>query len=124
MLVVDTSSWVTYFKGEANLAIDEALQEGRVYLSPIVLAELLSANLNDDRKSQLLSFLQELPLFQTDFDHWARVGILRRKLASKGLNVSTPDAHIAQCSIDLNARLISKDKVFAKLAKLYSSLIL
>lgn len=40
-LVVDTSGWVTSFAQRGPSVIDEALAEGRVYLSPVVAAELL-----------------------------------------------------------------------------------
>jgi hypothetical protein len=38
-------------------------------------------------------------------------------LAKKGVNLSTPDAHIAQCAIDLRGNLLSGDKVFITAAK-------
>ncbi|MEW6055793.1 MAG: PIN domain-containing protein, partial [Bdellovibrionota bacterium] len=43
VLVVDTSVWISYFAGKPLSDLDLALKEGRVHLSPVVLAELLSA---------------------------------------------------------------------------------
>jgi predicted nucleic acid-binding protein len=45
------------------------------------------------------------------------VGDLRRRLAEKGVTVSTPDAHVAQCAIDRDAVLLTRDDVFNKIAK-------
>jgi predicted nucleic acid-binding protein len=45
------------------------------------------------------------------------VGDLRRHLADKGVSVSTPDAHIAQCAIDREALLLTRDAVFERIAK-------
>jgi predicted nucleic acid-binding protein len=45
------------------------------------------------------------------------VGDLRRGLAAKGVAVSTPDAHVAQCAIDRDALLLSRDGVFKEIAK-------
>jgi hypothetical protein len=45
-----------------------------------------------------------------------RVGELRRALASRGIAVSTPDAHVAQCALDAASPLLSRDAVFNKIA--------
>ena len=37
-------------------------------------------------------------------------------LRARGLHVSTPDAHIAQCAIELDAPLLSRDRIFSKIA--------
>jgi len=117
VLVVDTSSWISYFKGAGSIEIDDSLQEGRLYLPPIVASELTSARAPESKKNALLDFLRELPLISTDIDHWFRVGELRLRAAKKGLSISTPDAHIAQCCLDLSARLLSEDLVFKKIKK-------
>ena len=117
VIVVDTSSWISYFKGIPNDDIDLGLKEGRVYLSPIAAAELLSSRLKPTERTQLIDFLKELPICESTFEHWARVGDLRASLAKKGVNVSTPDAHIAQCTIDLNGYLLSEDAVFKKISR-------
>ncbi len=116
-LVIDTSSWATYFAHTASSVIDEALAEGRVYLPPIVVPELLSGKMTTRQRRQLESFLLDLPLCEHSLEHWMRVGRFRAQLFSKGLSVSTPDAHIAQCSLDLNAELLSEDQVFFKIAQ-------
>ena len=123
VVVVDTSSWISYFavKGKeagADLqTLDEALQEGRVYLSPVVAAELMSGYLTKAKQEELADFLRDLPLCDADVEHWLRVGKLRSRLARKGLSVSTPDAHVAQCAIDLDGYLLSKDKIFQRLVR-------
>jgi tRNA(fMet)-specific endonuclease VapC len=117
VLIVDTSVWISYFKGKHYPSLDLALKEGRVYLPPIVAAELLSSRLKTSERDRLVDFLKELPLCLTDFEHWQRVGELRSKLSEKGFHVSTPDAHIAQCSLDLEGYLMSDDLVFLKVSK-------
>jgi predicted nucleic acid-binding protein len=97
--------------------IDEALAEGRVYLPPIVVAELLSGKMTTRQRRQLESFLLDLPLCEPSLEHWMRVGSFRAHLFSKGLSISTPDAHIAQCALDLNAELLSEDQVFFKITQ-------
>lgn len=116
-LVVDTSSWVSYFSSSGPSIIDEALAEGRVFLPPLVASELVSGRMTTRQRTELASFLTDLPLCVIDLDHWLRVGALRAKLFSVGLSVSTPDAHIAQCTLDLQGDLLSEDGIFSKVAK-------
>ena len=115
VLIVDTSCWISYLEGEQSRDLDNALKEGRVFLPPVVIAELLSGKLSRKKRDQLSSFLVELPLCDSGFEHWSMVGELRCKMAKKGIQISTPDAHIAQCAMDLDGYLMSSDKIFLQL---------
>lgn len=116
-LIVDTSTWIQYFKNGGYPEIDLALKEGRVYLPPVVAAELISGIRKVAQKKELEAFLGELPLCESNLDHWIRVGSLRSMLLSKAFTISTPDAHIAQCAIDLGCYLLTEDMIFSKIAK-------
>ena len=116
-LVVDTSSWISYFKSLKNTEINEALIEARVHLPPLVLSELLSAKISATEQKKLIDFLSDLNEYKADFNHWVRVGELRREMSRIGIHLSTPDAHIAQTAIDLNAALLSEDKIFHLIKK-------
>jgi predicted nucleic acid-binding protein len=115
-LVVDTSIWVEFFRGSPLPELEDALHAGLVLLSPIVAAELLSAPLGVRERRKLTAFLGDLPLHDTPLAHWERVGSLRAALARKGLAVSTPDAHVGQCALDVGAPLWSRDGVFKRIA--------
>lgn len=119
-LVVDTSAWIRFFEGETIPPLEEALREARVVLTPIVLAELMSGVETIRARADLLDFLGDLHLHLPNREHWVAVGDMRRRLKRRGIRISTPDAHIAQCAIDLDAQLISYDHVFAKAAVLLS----
>ena len=117
VLFVDTSVWVQFFRGVPLQPLEEALRDGLVVLAPVVAAELLSAPLSKVERRSLARFLQDLPLHPTPIEHWLAVGALRAQLLKKGLSVSTPDAHVAECAIDARAMLWSNDAIFRKLAK-------
>jgi len=117
-LVIDTSSWIAFFRdGSSDTIIEPALEEGTVYLPPVVAAELLSGRMVERARGELEEFLLTLPLCQADVGHWFRVGRLRNTLAAKGLAVSTPDAHVAQCALDMGADLLSTDAIFRLVAR-------
>ena len=120
-LVVDTSAWIEWLAGRTFAgasAIDESLDAGLVRVPPVVVAELLSAPLRPTQRRELASFLGDLTLVATSFEHWRRVGELRAELSARGLTMSTPDAHVMQCALDEGARLLTRDAVFAKAARI------
>lgn len=116
-VVVDTSVWIDFLAGVSTPSLEEALAQGLVVLPPLVVAELVSGAHRQREKAMLEDLLEELPLHETPLLHWIRVGELRRSLRSKGLSVSTPDAHVAQCALDREAVLLSRDAVFRSIAR-------
>ncbi len=60
--------------------------------------------------------LADLPMHEPTFHHFSRAGDLRRVLRGTGLSVSAADAQVAQCAIDRDALLITRDAVFWKIA--------
>ena len=62
--------------------------------------------------------IRDLELVETPRAHWVRVGELRRRLRGRGLSVSTPDAHVAQCALDVRGTLLSTDAVFRRIGRI------
>lgn len=116
-VVVDTSVWVDYFRAGQAAELDRLLADGLVVLAPVVAAELLSAPLSRAERRDLTALLASLPLHGTPLSHWVSVGNLRARLAKSGLAVSTPDAHVAQCALDADALLWSRDAVFRRISQ-------
>jgi len=117
VVVVDTSVWIDFLAGRPTPLLEDALAEGRVVLPPLVVAELISGARRPRDRAAITDLIRELPLHETPLDHWVRVGELRRTLKEKGIAVSTPDAHVAQCALDRDALLLSRDAVFTRITK-------
>jgi tRNA(fMet)-specific endonuclease VapC len=116
-VVADTSVWIDFFAGRRAGTLEDALAQGVVVLPPLVVAELISGARRPRDRVAIFDLIQELPLHETPLDHWVRVGGLRRELLGRGVSVSTPDAHVAQCALDRGAILLSGDAVFARIAR-------
>jgi predicted nucleic acid-binding protein len=116
-VVVDTSVWIDYFRGKGASELDELLREGLVILVPVVAAELLSAPLTRRERREVTELFLALPLQPTPLTHWCAVGELRAQLLKVGVRVSTPDAHVAQCALDAQAALWSRDSIFRTMAR-------
>jgi predicted nucleic acid-binding protein len=117
VIVVDSSVWIDFLAGRPVPRLEQALADGAVVLPPIVAAELASGTQRAREQVQLEDLLRELPLVDTPLDHWIRVGQLRLQLKKKGIAVSTPDAHVAQCALDLDAVLLTRDAVFRRISE-------
>ena len=116
-VVADTSVWIEFFAGRPAPGLDEALLHGLVVLPLVVVAELVSGARRAAQRAAIARLVEELPVYETPVDHWVRVGELRRTLLARGLSVSTPHAHVAQCTLDQSAVLFSRDGVFARIAR-------
>jgi predicted nucleic acid-binding protein len=117
IVVVDSSAWIEFFRGRELPLLEDALEHGRIAVPPIVVAELVSGAASRGDAARVADLVRDLPLVEADRAHWVRVGELRRRMRAKGLTVSTPDAHVAQCAIDLDAVLLTTEAVFRRLAR-------
>ena len=117
-VVVDTSVWIDLLAGRPAPALQQSLQQGLVVLPPIVAAELISGAQRPADRRAIRDLLAEIPLHETPLEHWIGVGELRRRLAGRGLSVSTADAHVAQCALERDAVLLSRDVVFDRIAEM------
>jgi predicted nucleic acid-binding protein len=115
-VVADTSVWIDFLAGRPVPLLDDALAQAAVVLPPIVVAELVSGARRAPDRRAIQALVQELPIHDTPLEHWIRVGALRRQARDRGLSVSTPDAHVAQCALDRDAVLLTRDAIFARLA--------
>jgi len=115
-VVVDTSVWVEFFAGRRPKELVEALENGVVWLPAIVVSELISGAGTAEQREEIGELLQEVAVIETNLEHWIHVGDLRRTLRARGVTVSVPDAHVAQCAIERNAVLLTRDRVFTRIA--------
>ena len=116
-VVVDTSVWIDYFSGRDTFSLDEALAHEVVILPPLVVAELVSGAMTPDQRTSIGELLQDAPIHEATLEHWIRFGELRRELAREGLNLTIPDGHVAQCALDADSVLLSRDEVFGQVAR-------
>jgi predicted nucleic acid-binding protein len=69
------------------------------------------------QRQDLESFLSQMPSIGLDPADWRRSGTLRSELAGKGIVASMIDSHIACCALTIHGFLLSRDKIFQKMAK-------
>lgn len=116
-VVIDSSVWIDFLGGVKSQSVVDALADGSAIIPPLVIAELVTGAEAMATRQAIGEFLQEAAVHKTPLGHWIDVGDLRRSLARKGVNVTVPDAHVAQCALDLDAPLLARDTIFADIAK-------
>ncbi|HXT69609.1 MAG TPA: PIN domain-containing protein [Vicinamibacterales bacterium] len=116
-IVVDTSEWIEFLAGRSASVLEHALAAGLVVVPPLVVAELVSGARTVADRGALADLLDDLMLHHTTFDHWVRVGSLRHSMRATGVIVSTPDAHVAQCALDRDVPLLTRDGIFLRIAE-------
>jgi predicted nucleic acid-binding protein len=115
-VIVDSSIWIDALVRGIPPELHQVMADERMVLSPLVIAEILSGNINASQRQLVGELLQDFPLHPTPLAHWIDVGNLRRMLRTHGINATIPDAHVAQCALDLHATLLTRDEIFSRIA--------
>ena len=94
--------------------MDTALADGSVVMAPPVLSELLTdPALPPEVERELLT----IPLLELLPDYWVRAGKLRSALRNRGYKAKLVDTLIAQCCIDHDVELLTRDRDFRAFAR-------
>ena len=116
-VLVDSSVWIDYFRaGRHAKELESLLDNGRVVINDLVLAELIPA-LHVKRQSHLIDLLRELerePLLP-DWDEVIRLQITCLRHGVNGVGI--PDLLIAQNAMQNGLELMARDGHFRQLAR-------
>jgi predicted nucleic acid-binding protein len=115
-VVADTSEWIEYLANRPAPLFRQWLETGNVVVPAVVVTELTSGARTREEQFVIEDLLADLPMHDCSFHHAARAGELRRTLRAKGISVSTLDAQVAQCALDRDERLLTRDAIFWKIA--------
>jgi hypothetical protein len=112
MIAVDTSTWIAYLQGEEALdtgLLDQALAERQVLMVPAVLTELMS---DPKLGVDVRELLEQIPPIDLLAGYWIRAGLLRAMVLKKKRKARLGDALIAQCCLDRQIPLLTRDEDF------------
>ena len=117
MIAADTSTWIAFLEGASGQDVqllDQALEERRVLMIPVVLTELLS---DPGLPASVAKTLLEVPTIELEAGFWQRAGVLRAKVLSKRRKARLGDALIAQTCVDQGITLLTRDNDFRRFAE-------
>jgi len=109
---VDTSVWIEYFKnGHDLLVLDELINDDRICINKIVLAELIPF-LEDRNEKELIDILQNIDEIPLEIDWDDIIGYQVLNLQNKIRRVGIPDLIIMQSVLENNIELMTLDRHF------------
>ena len=115
-VIADTSEWIEFLAMRPAPVFEQCLETGSLVVAAVIVTELTSGARSREEQFVIEDLLGGVPMHDCGFHHAARAGELRRTLRAKGITVSSPDAQIAQCALDRDAPLLTRDAIFWKIA--------
>ena len=115
LVIVDTSTWIEYFRNLRSAHGDEVEQlvrESRVVVVGVVYAELLHGARSESELRTLEDTLGELPFLESDKEAWRRAGYLLLELRRRGRIIPLADALIAALALAGDHQVYSLDEHF------------
>jgi len=111
-VLVDTSVWVAFFKGdETSKILIPLLDSNRVCINDLVLAELVPS-LNHRKEMQIVEMLRSIERFDIKIV-WSQIIEMQTMNLRNGINrVGIPDLIIAQNALQNDIPILSFDKHF------------
>ena len=120
-VLVDTSIWIEYFNkpdSNAGKSLENLLKEGRVFLTGIILTELLQGAKIEKEFESILESMLALPFLKTTLNTWIQAGRISFALRKKGITIPTTDLIIASLSLENNCKIFTLDLHFNKIPRI------
>lgn len=120
-VLVDTSIWIEYFNkpdSNAGKSLENLLKKGRVFLTGIILTELLQGAKIEKEFESILESMLALPFLETTLNTWIQAGRISFALRKKGITIPTTDLIIANLSLENNCKIFTLDLHFNKIPRI------
>lgn len=118
-VLVDTSAWIDYFRGQEPLhgQVATLLEENRICCLGLILAELLQGAKGEKERRALRDFPAVFPFVEESVPLWIKAGELSAQLRGRGRAVGLADCFIAVAAQERQATLLTSDRHFDELSK-------
>ncbi|MBM4236179.1 MAG: PIN domain-containing protein [Firmicutes bacterium] len=112
-ILIDTSVWVEYFKGNPLVAsmVNER-EDYSVYITGPVITELIQGLKTEKEKDIFANSLESLPRLIVSDQDWFDAGLFGAQLRSKGITVPLADLIIYTVARNSNCSICTLDQHF------------
>ncbi len=128
MVLIDTSAWVEYFRGESGVAdvVDRCLREEQVVIGDLVWCEVLQGIRSSQQRREVARLFSALPQRNlVGFEVADQAAVNYRLLRREGLTIrKTIDVIIGTFCCLKGLRLVHNDRDFEHMAPLIGLLIM
>lgn len=124
-ILVDTSIWIEFFKktSTAGDVVAELLSKDRVWVSGVILFELVQGAKSEAEKDRIISQLTGLNYVEMSVLLWRKAGELSKAMKKKGVTLPISDILLAVIAIEFGLSVFTLDKHFESIpgVKLYKA---
>ncbi len=125
MILVDTSAWVDFFRGNPpGDRIDDLLEQDEVALCGPIITEIRRGLRTPAERRKVLPLLDACHTLVDPDDLWAEAGDLGFALARRGVTVKTLDLLIATYALANDVAILTRDEDFGAMRKAGIGLVL
>ena len=119
MVLVDSSVWIEYFKGnDSVLPLNKLIDSNNLCINDLILAELLPS-VNHKNENDLKELLLAIEKIDMEID-WHQIISMQTKNLRNGINkVGISDLIIVQNAIENDIELYTIDKHFDLMSKIH-----
>ena len=119
-VIADTSVLIAFFKGKSEYVeeISRLLQENRLVVTGIIIAELLQGLKGLSEEQRISDLLTALSPIELTTDLWVKAGKMSLSLRRKGVNLPLTDIAIAILAIEYDLTLFTLDNHFKQIPNL------
>ena len=119
MILVDSSVWIEYFKGnDKTLPLNELIDSNIVCINDLILAELIPS-INQKKEEDLKELLLSIEKVPLDIN-WNQIIYMQTLNLRNGINkVGIVDLLIAQNTIENDLELFTLDKHFQLMSEVH-----
>ena len=113
-VIADTSVLVSFFRGKREYVeeVTRLLQENRLVITGLVIAELLQGMKGIKEEEKISDLLTGISTRELTTDLWIKAGEMSLSLRRKGINLPLTDIAIATLAIEYQFSLFTLDKHF------------
>lgn len=117
MILVDTSAWIEFFRGDGELAdrVDQLLDVNEVALCGPVVTELRRGLRGRAERQRVLPLLEGCHYLEPPARLWEDAGDLGYLLARRGVTAKTLDLLIASHALSYDVPLLERDADYRRI---------
>ena len=119
-ILIDTSIWIEYFKGNKSYTnfIDENLDLDNIYIVGPIISELLHGVKSKSEHDILSGAIEAVPFLNCTYADWVKAGKILFELKKTGISIPLTDAIIGSIALRMDASVLTLDSHFKKIKDL------
>jgi len=119
-IIVDTSIWINYFKGDQKTAafLEENLVNDLIYINGIIIAELLQGVKTEKEFGAIRECIDAVSYLELTYKDWLLAGSMSNTLRKKGITIPLTDLAVGASAINNKLQIATLDRHYGYIPEL------